>query len=246
MQDNVIELRDVTFGFGTHIIFNGLSLSFTRGTFTVIVGGSGEGLSTLLKLAYGIYNPRSGSVTIEGIDTVRSPKADIMKMKSRNGFVFQDDALFSSRTAYQNLAMHRKYNTNMSDAEIEKEIIEHVARFGLTKDRIITARPNVLSGRERRFVNYLRSIIHSPEILFLDSVFDGIDQQADALIRNEICRYVTSGIPITVLAVCNKVSEFAFLAARVIAFKDHVPCFDGSYEEFKKRAEADEYLAEFK
>lgn len=245
-MENAIEIRDVVFGFGANIIFNGLSLSFARGDFTVIVGASGEGLSSLLKLAFGIYNPRAGSVTVEGIDTIRSPKPDIMKMKSKNGFVFQDDALFSSRTAYQNLAMHRKYNTDMSDAEIEAVIVENAARFGLSKQRIMTSRPNVLSGRERRFVNYLRSMIHDPEILFVDSVFDSIDQQAVSLIRNDICRYVTSGKQVTVLAVCTTVSEFAFLASRIIAVKDHAVYFDGTHEEFKIRAESDEYLKEFK
>ncbi|MBI4976972.1 MAG: ATP-binding cassette domain-containing protein [Spirochaetes bacterium] len=245
MREYAVEFRDVTFGFADKTVFKDLSIAFVRSEFTAIVGASGEGLSTLLKLADGLYSPQGGTIITAGIDLTAAKKPELMKMKSRNGFVFQDDALLSSRSAYQNLSLHAKYNTHKPDAEIDAEITAHAAHLGISKERLLTARPNVMNNREKRFVNLMRATLHRPEILFLDSVFDGVDQQTDSMIRREICRLVTDNAAMTVIAVCSKISEFKLLAQRVVAMRDHAIYFDGTMDEYKQRQEDDDYLKEF-
>lgn len=183
LPEAACELVGVSIRFEDTDVLDEISIAFPAGACTVIMGPSGSGKSTLLKAAAGLAVPDSGHVTILGVDPSRAGDRELEALRSRNGFVFQDGALWQNLSLRQNLALPLQYHSSgTSQAEID-EAVSRLARE-LSATRRLDLRPSQVSAGERKVVSFARAIIHDPDLVFLDEPTTSVDnERIDLLIR---------------------------------------------------------------
>jgi len=176
-----ISLRGVSLFSGTEAVFADVSISVPAGSTTLVMGPSGSGKSALLKVAAGLIPPDSGTVTLLGSQLGTLAKPEERELRRRNGFVFQDAALWQNLTVFQNLALPLQYHgVTENAAEVASRVRAMAGDFGM--QRRIDLRPAQLSAGERKMVSFLRAIILDPEVLFLDEPTSFVDHQGSELI----------------------------------------------------------------
>ncbi|NBF41010.1 MAG: ATP-binding cassette domain-containing protein [Spirochaetes bacterium] len=176
-----ISLRGVSLFSGTEAVFADVSISVPPGSTTLVMGPSGSGKSALLKVAAGLIPADTGTVTLLGSQLGTLAKPDERELRRRNGFVFQDAALWQNLTVFQNLALPLQYHgVTENAAEVASRVRAMAGDFGM--QRRIDLRPAQLSAGERKMVSFLRAIILDPEVLFLDEPTSFVDHQGAELI----------------------------------------------------------------
>lgn len=183
---------------------------------TVIMGPSGSGKSTLLKTAAGLILPDSGSVSILGTDALHASDRDMESMRKRNGFVFQDDALWQNLSLLQNLMLPLQYHHRDLDAHAARARIDRlIGEMGAT--RRLELRPANVSAGERKIISFVRALVGEPELLFLDEPTTSVDgERADLMIR-KLRILKDSGV--TLLAVTHNAKIASQLADYVVVVK---------------------------
>ncbi|MBN2324896.1 MAG: ATP-binding cassette domain-containing protein [Spirochaetes bacterium] len=173
MNDPAVELKDVSLAFGNEPILTSISIRIPKGALVAITGPSGCGKSTLLKISAGLLHPDSGTVTIEGVDIFNVSRSTLYELRKSFAFVFQDGALISNLTLYNNLALPIRYHYRLSDEEIEKRVRAVLDDFGLYTERRLM--PAQLSIGQRKLASFARGIIMEPRLIFVDEPVSGID-----------------------------------------------------------------------
>jgi phospholipid/cholesterol/gamma-HCH transport system ATP-binding protein len=177
----VISLRGASLFSGAEVVFTDVTISVPARSTTLVMGPSGSGKSALLKVAAGLIPPDTGTVTLLGSRLGTLAKPEERELRRRNGFVFQDAALWQNLTVYQNLALPLQYHgVTESAAEVERRVRALAGEFGM--QRRIDLRPAQLSAGERKMVSFLRAIILDPEVLFLDEPTSFVDHHGAELI----------------------------------------------------------------
>lgn len=174
---------------GISVVANGddilqdVSIDFPAHACTVIMGPSGSGKSTLLKTVAGLIVPDSGYVEILGADPSHATDRELERLRVRNGFVFQDDALWQNLSLLQNLTLPLQYHRHdLTSDVITGRINKLVGELGAT--RRLELRPANVSAGERKIISFVRAIVGDPEILFLDEPTTSVDgERADLMIR---------------------------------------------------------------
>lgn len=167
-----IEFRDVSLAFDDRVVLDRVSFGVRYGEAKVIMGGSGTGKSTLLRLALGLIKPDSGSILIDGEDITGYTEEQMMKVRQKIGMVFQEGALFDSLSVYDNVA-YRLREQKAPESEIEP-IVMRMLRFVDLEDAV-DKMPNELSGGMRRRVGIARALVGSPKIILYDEPTAGLD-----------------------------------------------------------------------
>jgi phospholipid/cholesterol/gamma-HCH transport system ATP-binding protein len=167
-----IEFRDVTLSFDEQVILDGLSFTVKKGETKVILGGSGGGKSTTIKLILGLLKPDSGSIFVDGEDITEYTEAQMMSVRKKMGMVFQEGALFDSLSVYDNVA-YRLHEQGVDEDEVEQEV-RRMLRFVNLEDAI-DKMPAELSGGMRRRVGIARALVGGPEIVMFDEPTAGLD-----------------------------------------------------------------------
>jgi len=167
-----IEFRDVTLSFDEKVILNKVSFHVNRGETKVVLGGSGVGKSTILKLVLGLLEPDSGRVLIDGEDVTYIKEPQWMKVRHKIGMVFQEGALFDSLNVYDNVG-YRLHEQNVPEDEVEKAVRRALQFVNLEDD--IFKMPSELSGGMRRRVGIARSLVGDPSIILYDEPTAGLD-----------------------------------------------------------------------
>src|SRR5262245_9429119 len=121
MNGFVLELRDVVKAYGDRKILDGVSLRVRRGESKIIIGESGSGKSTILKLIMGLEKPDAGQILVDGEETTRFDEREMVRVRQRMGMVFQESALFDSLTVRENVA-YRLYEIGTDEDEIEQRV----------------------------------------------------------------------------------------------------------------------------
>ena len=168
----VIEFRDVHLSFDDKVILDGVSFSIRRGETKMILGRSGGGKSTTIRLILGLLKPDSGQVLIDGEDITDFTEEEMMHVRQKIGMVFQEGALFDSISVYENVA-YRLREQNTDEAEIEHEV-RRMLQFVDLEDAI-DKMPAELSGGMRRRVGIARALVGDPEIVLYDEPTAGLD-----------------------------------------------------------------------
>jgi phospholipid/cholesterol/gamma-HCH transport system ATP-binding protein len=150
-----------------------ISIRIPKGALVAITGPSGCGKSTLLKISAGLVHPDSGTVTIEGVDIFNVSRSTLYELRKSFAFVFQDGALISNLTLYNNLALPIRYHYRLSDEEIEQKVRAVLDDFGLYTERGLM--PAQLSIGQRKLASFARGIIMEPRLIFVDEPVSGID-----------------------------------------------------------------------
>ena len=168
----VIEFRDVHLAFDDKVILDGLSFAVRRGEVKCILGRSGGGKSTTIRLILGLLKPDSGQILIDGEDITHFTEEEMMPIRRKIGMVFQEGALFDSLSVYENVA-YRLREQHVEEEEIEHEV-RRMLRF-VDLDDAIDKMPIELSGGMRRRVGIARALVGDPSIVLYDEPTAGLD-----------------------------------------------------------------------
>ncbi len=167
-----IEFRDVHLSFEDKKILNGVSFTVRRGETKLILGRSGGGKSTTIRLILGLLKPDSGQIFVDGEDITYYTEEEMMKVRQKMGMVFQEGALFDSLSVYDNVA-YRLHEQGVDEETVEKEV-RRMLRFVDLEDAI-DKMPSELSGGMRRRVGIARALVGDPSIVMFDEPTAGLD-----------------------------------------------------------------------
>ena len=167
-----IEFQDVCLSFDDKLILDNISLSVRRGECKIILGRSGGGKSTIIRLILGLLKPDSGRILIDGEDITDYTEVEMMPVRQKIGMVFQEGALFDSVSVYENVAYRLREQSRPED-EIEREV-QRMLEFVDLADAV-NKMPIELSGGMRRRVGIARALIGDPSILLFDEPTAGLD-----------------------------------------------------------------------
>ena len=150
-----------------------MSFEVTAGSTAIILGGSGSGKSTILKLVLGLIKPESGIVEVEGVDIVPMTEEQLMRVRADIGMVFQEGALFDSLSVAENVGFRLREHENPSEEDFEARVGRMLGFVELAQfyDRM----PSDLSGGQRRRVAVARAMAHRPELILYDEPTTGLD-----------------------------------------------------------------------
>ncbi len=168
----VLEMKNVVKQYGDNLVLDGVSFKLFRGETKIIIGASGSGKSTILKLIMGLDRPDEGEILVEGQEIARLRESDLVAVRSKIGMVFQESALFDSLTVRENVA-YQLYEDGIDDDKIEPKVRETLGFVGL--EDAIDKMPSELSGGMKRRVALARALIGRPDIMLYDEPTAGLD-----------------------------------------------------------------------
>ena len=167
-----IEFRNVTMIYDDRKVLNDLSFKVMKGETKIILGGSGCGKSTTIKLVLGLLKPDSGQILVDGEDVTEYAETDMMKVRKKIGMIFQEGALFDSLSVYENVAF-KLHEQGVPEDDVEGEV-RRMLRFVNLEDAI-DKMPSELSGGMRRRVGIARALVGDPKIVMFDEPTAGLD-----------------------------------------------------------------------
>jgi phospholipid/cholesterol/gamma-HCH transport system ATP-binding protein len=170
---NFARIEGVTLRFGDKIVLQDCTLDVKARAITCLIGLSGAGKSTMLRLLNGLRTPDSGRVIVKSTDLATLKQRDLVKFRQKVGFSFQFAALFDSLTVGENVALPLRENTKMSDAEITKVVHATLESVGL--ENAVEQMPSELSGGMLKRVGFARAVVNNPELVLYDEPTTGLD-----------------------------------------------------------------------
>ena len=172
MTEPILEMKNVVKYYGDTAVLNGISFSVFRGETKIIIGASGSGKSTILKLIMGLDKPDAGRIFVEGEDITKFNERQLVSVRQKIGMVFQESALFDSLPVRENVA-YRLYELGVDEDEIDAKVRQSLGFVGL--EEAIDKMPAELSGGMKRRVALARALIGEPEIMLYDEPTAGLD-----------------------------------------------------------------------
>jgi phospholipid/cholesterol/gamma-HCH transport system ATP-binding protein len=240
MAAPIIELRNVTLGFNGRQVLNGVSMTVEEGTTRVILGASGAGKSTILKLILGLLAPQSGEILVLGHDVARLKGRELRELRHSIGMVFQGGALFDSLTVGENVGYCPRENHNVPLETVRTRVRETLSRVGLGD--VSDMMPSELSGGMCKRVAIARSIICSPRVMLYDEPTTGLDPIfADTI--TQLINGLKEELGVTSIAVTHIMRDAYTVADQLAMLKGGELIFDGTAGELK--AAQDPYIREF-
>jgi phospholipid/cholesterol/gamma-HCH transport system ATP-binding protein len=208
-----VELDDVRLSFGGRDVLRGVSCSFPRGRISVILGGSGAGKTTILRLIGGLVRPQSGRVVVAGVDVAAVRENELYAVRDKLGMMFQGGALLDSLTVFDNLALPLREHTGKSETEIAAEVKRSLGAVGLADAEPLL--PGQLSGGMIKRTALARALVLQPEILLCDEPFSGLDPISVKRIEGLLCR-INQELGVTMLVSSHHVRSTIRMADRIV------------------------------
>ncbi|MFO1401295.1 MAG: ATP-binding cassette domain-containing protein [Steroidobacteraceae bacterium] len=206
----VVEVRDVHYAVaGRPPIFDGVSLTAARGRITAIMGPSGTGKTTLLRLMMGAIRPQAGSVRVFGQEVATLGRAALYAMRRRVGMLFQNGALLTDLDVFENVAFPVREHTRLPEPLLRRLVLMKLQAVGLRGAAGLM--PAALSGGMARRVALARAIVMDPEVLVYDEPFVGLDPISMGVILRLI-QALNATLGITSIVVSHDVRELAAIA----------------------------------
>lgn len=228
-DDVVIRYEKVCKSFGNKVVLNDLDLTVHRGETLAIMGPSGIGKSVTLRHAVGLMQADSGRVMVEGHDMSTIERNDLVELRRRIGYLFQDGALINWLSVGENVALPLRENTKLPDDEIRARAEEKLGLVQLqgTYDLM----PPELSGGMRKRVGLARALVTDPEIIFFDEPNTGLDPEISMSV-NHLIRDLKERLRITAVVVTHLVSCILVTSDRVVLLDQGRIFAEGTPEEF--------------
>jgi len=209
MSEILVDIKNMTFKREERVIYDNISLSIPKGKVTAIMGPSGIGKTTLLRLIGGQLKPESGNILFDGKDIPRLSRRALYETRKRMSMLFQSGALFSEMSVYDNIAFPIREHTKLSEHLIEKMVLMKLEAVGLRGARGL--RPSELSGGMARRVALARAIALDPELILYDEPFAGQDPISMGVIVRLI-RSLNDALGLTSVVVSHDVPEVMSIA----------------------------------
>jgi phospholipid/cholesterol/gamma-HCH transport system ATP-binding protein len=203
--ENLVEIEDLTFGYNaTRNIIENISLEVPRGKVVALMGGSGCGKTTLLRLIGGQIRPTAGCVRVDGEIIHRLDQAGLYRMRRRMGMLFQLGALFTDLTVFENIAFQIREQTDLPDESIRDLVMMKLHAVGLRGTAELT--PAELSGGMARRIALARAIALDPMLVMYDEPFAGLDPISLGVI-GQLIRRSNDALGATSIVVTHDVQE---------------------------------------
>jgi phospholipid/cholesterol/gamma-HCH transport system ATP-binding protein len=212
----LVEFRDVTLHFGEKTIFDDLNLAVRSGECLVLLGPSGIGKSTLLRLLLETLRPERGLIFFDGVELTHLSRERLNDMRTRIGMVFQSSALVSSLSVSENLALPLRELTRKGEKEIASIIEEKLHFVGLEKTKDLM--PSQLSGGMKKRIAVARALVLNPDLVLFDEPTTGLDPMA-AYHISKLIMHLNHAASVTILVVTHDLHS-AFRFATRIAILD--------------------------
>jgi len=209
IHKNLVEINNLTFKRGERVIYNDISLSIPKGKVTAIMGPSGIGKTTLLRLIGGQIRPESGQIWFEGKDIPQLSRKDLYETRKKMSMLFQSGALFTDMSVYDNIAFPIREHSKLPEAIVEKIVLMKLEAVGLRGARDL--QPSELSGGMARRVALARAIALDPELILYDEPFAGQDPISMGVIVRLI-RSLSDALGLTSVVVSHDVPEVMSIA----------------------------------
>ncbi len=227
----LVELRDVVFGYGERIILDGVSLIVPRGKVTAIMGASGGGKTTVLRLIGGQIKVDQGQVLFDGQDVGGMNHARLYEARRRMGMLFQFGALFADLSVFENVAFPLREHTGLQEDLLRDVVLMKLNAVGLRGARDLM--PSEISGGMARRVALARAIALDPELIMYDEPFAGLDPISLGTAA-QLIRRLNDSLGVTSIIVSHDVEETLQIADRVIILANGGIAVQGTPDEIRR------------
>jgi phospholipid/cholesterol/gamma-HCH transport system ATP-binding protein len=216
-NDNLVELHDVTFRRGERVILDRVSMDIRRGSVVAIMGPSGVGKTTILKLIAGDLTPDEGRIVVNGKDLARLDHRGLYQLREEMGFLLQNGALFTDLTVFENIATPLRAHRRLDEAEIARLVGERLSAVGLAGTEQLM--PDELSGGMARRVALARAVVLDPALVLFDEPMAGLDPIAVSTI-NRLIRETNDRLGLTSVVVTHDVEQMVKLVDHCFILAD--------------------------
>ena len=237
---NLVDIHDLQFGYGDRLILSGLTMQFPRGKVIAIMGGSGSGKTTVLRLIGGQLRAQSGSVAVDGQEVSSLSLDGLYRMRRRMGMLFQHGALFTDLSVFDNVAFPLRENTALPEVMIRDLVLLKLHAVGLSN--AASLKPAENSGGKARRVALARAVALDPQLIMYDEPFAGLDPISMGVIANLI-RKLNDALGSTTILVSHDVHESFMIADYVYFLSQGRIVAHGSPAQMK--ASDDPYVKQF-
>ncbi len=227
-DDVLVRVRGLSFSRGSRKIFDGIDLDIHRGKVTAIMGPSGTGKTTLLKLIGGQLRPDAGSIEVDGENVHRLSRSDLFELRKRMGMLFQSGALLTDIDVFNNVAFPVREHTKLPEALIRDLVLMKLEAVGLRGARELM--PSELSGGMARRVALARAIALDPMMIMYDEPFTGQDPISMGVLV-QLIRKLNDALDLTSVIVSHDVAEASAIADYIYVLSGGQVVGQGSPEE---------------
>lgn len=211
---NLVEIRDLHFSYGDRTILSGLNMDFPRGKVVAVMGGSGSGKTTILRLIGGQILPQSGSTRVNSQAVEQLDTEGLYALRRKMGMLFQHGALFTDLSVFENVAFPLREHTNLTESMIHDLVLMKLQAVGLRNAAAL--KPSEVSGGMARRVALARAVALDPQLMMYDEPFAGLDPISMGVIANLI-RNLNDALGSTSILVSHDVHE-SFAIADYVYF----------------------------
>ncbi len=233
---SAVELEQVSVAFSRRVLHD-VSLRVADGETVAVVGESGTGKSTLLRLILGLQAPDSGRVTVMGTDINRASTSDRGALRTRIGMVFQGAALFDSLSTFENVAFALREHGSLSESEIRARVRETLTLLDLDPDEVSGTLPAQLSGGMRKRVGIARAVAPRPQLLLYDEPTAGLDPLTSETVT-ALMQRLQQELHVTSVVVSHDIRAMLRIADRIALLHDGAFAFLGDADAMRSSSEA--------
>jgi len=227
----LVELRNVTFGYSDRVILDNVSLSIPRGKVTALMGASGGGKTTVLRLIGGQNLAQQGEVLFDGEDVTRMDQQQLYLARRRMGMLFQFGALFADLSVFENVAFPLREHTDLTEELVRHLVLMKLNAVGLRGARDLM--PSEVSGGMARRVALARAIVLDPELVMYDEPFAGLDPISLGTAA-QLIRRLNDAMGLTSIVVSHDLEETFQIADQVVILANGGIAAQGTPEEVKR------------
>jgi len=230
MTQNIVEIDKLSFGYNKKLLHKDITMSFPRGKVVAIMGGSGTGKTTLLRLIGGQFKPNAGEVRVDGQVVHKQDREGIYQLRRKMGMLFQQGALFTDLSVFDNVAFPMRELTDLPESMIRDLVLMKLNAVGLRGAHQMM--PTELSGGMARRVALARAIALDPDIILYDEPFAGLDPISMA-VTCDLIRTLNDALGVTSIVVTHDVEETFSFADYIYFVADGVVAAEGTPDDLR-------------